>query len=48
MSGGDEKKVWLDYTQDELDYQYDQRKLVPDANEYMKRHGELSVRFALA
>lgn len=43
MSGGDEKKVWLDYTQDELDYQYDQRKLVPDANEYMKRHGELSA-----
>ena len=38
-----EKKVWLDYTQQELDDQYNQRKLVPNANDYMKRHGELSV-----
>jgi arylformamidase len=37
-------KVWLDYTQAELDDQYNQRKLVPDADDYMKRHGELSAR----
>ncbi len=36
-------KVWLDYSQKELDDQYNQRKLVPDADEYMKRHGELSA-----
>ena len=28
-------KVWLDYTQAELDDQYNQRILVPDANDYM-------------
>lgn len=38
-----EKKVWLDYTQQELDDQYNQRKLVPNANDYMARHGELSA-----
>ena len=37
-------KVWLDYTQAELDDQYNQRKLVPDADDYMKRHGELSAK----
>lgn len=36
-------RVWLDYTQAELDDQYNQRKLVPDADDYMKRHGELST-----
>jgi arylformamidase len=38
------EKVWLDYTQKELDDQYNQRKLVPDADDYMKRHGELSAK----
>ncbi len=38
-----EKKVWLDYTQKELDDQYNQRKLVPDADDYMARHGVLSA-----
>ncbi len=33
-------KVWLDYTQAELDDQYNQRILVPDANDYMARWGE--------
>ena len=37
------RKVWLDYTQQELDDQYNQRKLVPDADDYMKRHGVLSA-----
>jgi arylformamidase len=37
-------KVWLDYTQKELDDQYNQRKLVPDADDYMRRHGELSAK----
>lgn len=31
-------KVWLDYDQDALDFQYDQRKLVPHANDYMVRN----------
>lgn len=38
------KKVWLDYDQKELDDQYNQRILVPDANDYMARHGVLSAR----
>ena len=37
-------KVWLDYDQRQLDDQYDQRVLVPDANDYMARHLELSER----
>ena len=37
-----ETKVWLDYTQKELDDQYNQRILVPDADDYMARHGALS------
>jgi arylformamidase len=41
-------KVWLDYTQAELDDQYNQRKLVPDADDYMKRHGELSAKVRAA
>jgi arylformamidase len=40
----DGAKVWLDYTQAELDDQYNQRILVPDANDYMARHGALSAR----
>lgn len=36
------EKVWLDYTQKELDDQYNQRKLVPDADDYMKRHAAWS------
>lgn len=43
-SADDGAKVWLDYTQAELDDQYNQRILVPDANDYMARHGELSAR----
>ncbi|MBT3910723.1 MAG: alpha/beta hydrolase fold domain-containing protein, partial [Rhodospirillaceae bacterium] len=35
-------KIWLDYDQQELDDQYNQRTLVPDANDYMARHLELS------
>jgi arylformamidase len=42
MAGDAEPKVWLDYTQKELDDQYNQRKLVPDADDYMARHGVLS------
>ena len=30
-------KVWLDYTQADLDDQCNQRVLVPDANDYMAR-----------
>ena len=30
-------KVWLDYSQEALDQQYDQRSLVPDANDYIAR-----------
>ena len=37
-------KVWLDYTQAELDDQYNQRILVPDANDYMARWGVESER----
>ena len=36
-------KVWLDYDQQALDQQYNQRALVPDANEYMARHAVLSA-----
>jgi arylformamidase len=36
--------IWLDYTQDELDRQYDQRVLVPDADDYMARWGVESER----
>lgn len=39
-----EPKVWLDYTQAELDDQYNQRVLVPDANDYMARWGADSER----
>ena len=39
-----ESKVWLDYTQAELDDQYNQRILVPDANDYMARWGKESER----
>lgn len=42
-STDDGAKVWLDYTQAELDDQYNQRILVPDANDYMARHGALSA-----
>jgi arylformamidase len=34
----DQPKVWLDYDQDQLNDQYNQRILVPDANSYMERH----------
>lgn len=37
-------KIWLDYTQSELDDQYNQRILVPDANDYMARWGVESER----
>ena len=39
-----EPKIWLDYTQSELDDQYNQRILVPDANDYMARWGTDSER----
>ena len=39
---GDDK-IWLDYDQQALDQQYDQRALVPDANDYMARHAVLSA-----
>lgn len=47
---GEKTKVWLDYDQKELDDQYNQRILVPDANDYMARHAVLSeqVRAELA
>ena len=37
-------KVWLDYTQTELDDQYNQRVLVPNADDYMARWGTESER----
>jgi arylformamidase len=37
------EKVWLDYDQAALDRQYDQRVLVPDADEYMVRHAAKSA-----
>ena len=39
---GENTKVWLDYNQKELNRQYDQRGLVPNADEYMARHKTLS------
>ena len=39
-----EPRIWLDYTQAELDDQYNQRILVPDANDYMARWGVESER----
>lgn len=38
------RKVWLDYDQNQLDDQYDQRILVPNANDYMARNGVESAR----
>ena len=35
-------KVWLDYTQNELNRQYEQRELVPNADDYMTKHALLS------
>jgi len=37
-------KVWLDYDQKALDDQYNQRILVPDANDYLARNLELSTK----
>ncbi len=36
--------VWLDYDQHQLDDQYNQRILVPNANDYMARNGIESAR----
>ena len=36
-------KVWLDYDQEALDRQYDQRVLVPDANDYVRRNARDSA-----
>ena len=36
-------KVWLDYDQEALDRQYDQRVLVPDANDYVERNAHDSA-----
>lgn len=44
MAGMGGRKVWLDYDQEALDRQYDQRALVPHANDYMARHLEESRR----
>lgn len=35
---GDGAKIWLNYTQEELDAQYEQRTLVPNADEYIQRN----------
>lgn len=43
-AGASKVKVWLDYDQDALNDQYNQRVLVPDADEYMARHGRESAR----
>ncbi len=37
-------KIWLDYDQEALDDQYNQRILVPNANDYMTRNGVDSAR----
>jgi len=36
-------KVWLDYDQDALNRQYDQRVLVPNADDYKAREAEMSA-----
>ncbi len=36
-------KVWLDYDQEALDRQYDQRVLVPNADDYKEREAEMSA-----
>ena len=43
-AAGQDGKVWLHYSQKELDDQYNQRILVPDANDYMARHGVESAK----
>jgi hypothetical protein len=35
--------IWLDYDQDALNRQYDQRVLVPDAERYIARHARQSA-----
>lgn len=40
----EEPKIWLDYDQDALNDQYNQRILVPNANDYMARNGVDSER----
>lgn len=39
-----EPKVWLDYTQEELDAQYEHRSIVPDGDEFLDRTQEQSLR----
>jgi arylformamidase len=44
MAGLDAAKVWLDYTQEELDYNYNQRTLVPNWEEYFEYNNTESER----
>ncbi|MCE8005623.1 alpha/beta hydrolase [Aestuariivita sp.] len=44
----DESTVWLDYTQDALNRQYDQASLVPEIGSYMARWAKASERFRRA
>ncbi len=44
MTTAAKPKIWLDYNQDELNDQYNQRVLVPHADEYAQRNLEESAR----
>ena len=44
MATSDGPKVWLDYTQEELDYNYDQRALVTNWDEYLDFYNTESER----
>ena len=44
MTPGANSKVWLDYDQDALNDQYEQRVLVPDAADYLAHHARKSAR----
>lgn len=43
-ASGGKSKVWLDYDQDALNEQYEQRVLVPDADMYLARYARESAR----
>lgn len=40
MTEADEPKVWLDYTQEQLNYNYDQRALILNFQEYFDRYDQ--------
>ena len=44
MAQSEKIKVWLDYDQDELNDQYNQRVLVPNADEYVQQNLQASAR----